>query len=224
MNTKWLGVLAILLSLLPCITISAQSGFYEEDPKVFTGGLILGANFAQVDGDTYYGYYKVGLNTGGTVYVHFSEIAGISLELLYAQKGVRGNAVLESPYIGTYVEKYFLNLNYVQVPLLFHIKSHKIDFEAGIAYARLISFKEWAETDQPNYINPSVNYFNNSDLDYMVGLTIKAYKNIYLNGRYEYSILSIRDPSRIPVGFGYGSNGQFNNTCALRFIYYFNQK
>jgi hypothetical protein len=214
---------ASLFILAACCSANsfAQSSYYEEDPKVFTGGLILGTNFTQVDGDTYYGYYKIGLNAGGTVYVHFSKTVGVSMELLYAQKGVRGVAVLQSQYVGTYAEKYYLNLNYAEVPILFHIKANLIDFEAGLSYARLISFKEWAETDQPAYFNPSVNYFKNSDFDYVVGLTIKAYKNLYLNARYQYSILSIRDPQRIPLGFGYGNNGQFNNTCALRVMYVF---
>ncbi len=215
---RWSLHACLLFTGLLCHAGSrAQSNFYEEEPKTFTGGIVVGTNFTQVDGDTYYGFYKVGLNAGGIVTVRFSESFGASMELLYAQKGVRGVNVLESPYVGTYVEKYYLNLNYVEVPILLHIKPSKLcvwqrqlDIEAGISYARLINFKEWAEADQPVLIDPNINYFKTSDLDYVLGLSFKAYKNIFINTRYQYSIFTIRDPTRIPVGYGYGTTGQYN--------------
>jgi hypothetical protein len=222
-HTAWLFML-----LLTCgIHCSAQS-YYEEVPKVFTGGLILGANFAQVDGDTYYGFYKVGVNAGATVQVRFSEIFSAGMELLYVQKGVRGLAVVGSQYGSTYAQKYYLDLNYAEVPVLLHIKPGskcptylRADFETGVSYARLINFKEYAENDQPVYFNPTVNYFKNSDVDLVAGINYKIYKNLHLNFRYQYSLTTIRDAARIPVGFGYGNAGQYNNTCTLRLKYIF---
>src|ERR1700744_4144942 len=75
----------------------AQSSYYIENPHTtFKGGLVLGTNFTQVDGDTYYGYHKIGLNTGGMVYVHFTQLFGVSMELLYSQKGSRAAMVTQS--------------------------------------------------------------------------------------------------------------------------------
>ena len=201
--------------------VHAQGSFYEQDPKVFNGGLIMGLNFTQVDGDTYFGYHKVGLNAGGVVYVHFTPFFGASMELLYSQKGSRGETVTESPSIGTYVTKYFMNVNYVEVPLTLHLVSHKFDLEAGASYALLISSKEWVLSDQPVNVDPVHNKFNSSDIDYVFGLGREIYKRLFANIRFQYSITSIRPPERIPVGYGYGSDGQYNNLFCLRLMYWF---
>lgn len=219
---KQTGVVYVFLSaLLFCAPHAFAQNGYIEDPKVFTGGPILGVNFTQVDGDSYYGYHKVGLTAGGVVYVHFTQWFGASMELVYTQKGSRGVNVTESPYIGTYVEKYSMNLNYVEVPVLLHAKSNRVDFEAGVAYARLINSKEWAQADVPVIIDPEYNKFNTTDIDYLIGGSINIYKQLYLNIRYQYSIASIRDSYRIPVGFGYGGSGQFNNMFTARLMYLF---
>ena len=209
-----------------CVILSvgharAQSNYYEETPKVFNGGLVLGGNFSQVDGDTYYGFHKVGLHAGGEVYIHFTAKFGMTMDLLYSQKGSRGETVLESQYIGTYVTKYFMNLNYAEVPVTLHYKEHGLDFEAGLAYSRLISSKEWILSDQPVSIDPVRNAFGTSDVEYLGGLTMKVYKQLYVNMRYEYSIISIRPNERIPLNYGYGNDGQFNNLFNLRAVYLF---
>jgi hypothetical protein len=219
----WMIIRLIFLYLTISLSLpaNAQDNFYEQEPKVFNGGLILGANFTQIDGDTYYGYHKVGLNVGGVVYVHFSSVIGASMELIYSQKGSRGEDVTESPTIGTYVAKYFMNVNYVEVPLTLHIRSHGWDFEAGVSYARLVHSNEWVLADQSVFIDPVLNRFNTADVDYIFGLTRKLYKELYANARFQYSITSIRPAERIPIGYGYGNEGQFNNLFSLRLMYMF---
>ena len=204
-----------------CVPAHGQSSYYDEEPKVFNGGLILGANFSQVDGDTYYGYHKVGLNAGGVVYVHFTKVFGASMEITYSQKGSRGEDVLESPTVGTHVEKYFMNLNYVEVPVTFHALFRGIDFEAGASYARLLKSSEWVLADVPVNIDPVANRFNTSDFEYVFGMGRKLYRGLYANVRFQYSITSVRPNDRIPVGYGYGSLGQFNNLFVGRLMYLF---
>ena len=211
----------ILMLLLIHSRTEAQGNFYEPAPKVFTGGLVAGLNFTQVDGDTFYGYQKAGINAGGLVYVHFSEVTGLSMELIYSQKGSRGELVTQSAINGTYVQKYFMNLNYAEVPVTFHVISHKFDFEAGISFARLINSSEWVESDQPVTIDPVANRFKTSDVDYVFGLARKLYKRWYANARFQYSITSIRPTDRVPAGFSWGNNGQFNNLLNLRIMYLF---
>jgi hypothetical protein len=217
---KWLIRLCVLTVVVFTYSNAPAQSYYEEPLKVFSGGLILGMNFTQVDGDTYFGYHKVGLNAGGVVYVHFTKVFGASMELLYSQKGSRGESVLESSTAGTYVAKYFMNLNYVEVPVTLHIVSHKFDFEGGASYARLIKSKEWIQTDMPVIIDPDHNRYNTSDVELIFGLGREVYKHWFLNLRFQYSLTSVRPPERIPVGFGYGSIGQFNNLFSLRVIYW----
>ena len=202
------------------IVLAGYGQAIAQEQRVFNGGLILGANFTQVDGDSYYGYHKVGLNAGGIVCAHFSSKVGVSLELLYSQKGSRGVSVYESYAIGTYIEKYNMNLNYVEVPLMLHLFHGRYDYEAGISYARLIKSSESVQSDRPVIIDPVLNRFNTTDLNYVVGLSRRMYKTLYVNARFQYSIISIRPTSRIPYGYSYSDKGQFNNLFNLRLVYY----
>ena len=215
------SILLFLLILSVQTGLRAQGGYNPDDPRPFNGGLILGLNFSQVDGDSYYGYHKVGINTGGVVYVHFTPVWGASMELLYTRKGSQAETVTESQALGEYVSKYFMGLNYVEVPVTLHYYYHSFDMEAGLSYARLISSTEYTTIDPPVIIDPIANRFNTSDLDYIFGLSRKLYKNLYINGRFQYSITSIRPWERIPFGYSYGQSGQYNNLVSFRFIYMF---
>jgi hypothetical protein len=213
----------IFLSLACAGTKASAQGWYEEENKVtFRGGLIGGLNFTQVDGDSYSGYHKVGINAGPTVYVHFTKMFGVSLEMLFSQKGSRSATVTESPYVGTYIQQYTMKLNYVEIPLLLHLVDRRLDFEAGGSWARIISTKEYAIADYPVIIDPVLNRFNTQDIEWIVGGSVKLNKHWYANARYQYSFIAIRPEDRVPVGFNYGSKGQFNNLCVLRLEYYIN--
>lgn len=213
---KALPLLAAILFGLPA---KAQEPLYEEG-RTFTGALAGGLNFAQVDGDSYYGYHKVGLHLGAMAYAHFTQVWGASMEMLYSQKGSRGVSVYESPAIGTYIFKYYMDLNYVEVPLMLHtIIMQRYDVEAGVSFAYLLSSKEWIQSDQPVAITEARNYFNNTDLDMNIGLTARLYRRLFANIRYQYSLTSMRPPERIPVGYSWGNLGQFNNLFNLRLVY-----
>lgn len=203
--------------LLLLLSFTARVSAQEE--KVFTGGLILGANFTQVDGDDYYGYHKIGLNTGAFVYAHFNKVWGASMDLLFSQKGSRGAAVSEYPGVGPAVDKYFIKLNYIEVPVTLHAIVCKFDFEAGLSYARLMSSDEYAIAAQSIVIDPDANRFNTSDINYVFGVRHDVYKRLALNFRFQYSVTPMRPYERIPYGFIWGTDGQFNNMICLRAIY-----
>ncbi len=218
---KWFAIL--LLSGM-CSPVLAQTNIFAkegEDVKKFTGALLLGLNFSQVDGDSYSGYHKVGLNAGAQVFIHFTPSVGMSMELIYSRKGSRAVTVTESPSMGTYIWKYYMDVNYVEVPLIFHYTQGKYDYELGASFAYLINSDEYVISDQPTTIDPVANRFNTTDIDFTMGLTRKIYKNLLANIRYQYSLTSIRPTDRIPIGYSYGNQGQFNNLFNLRLVYVF---
>jgi hypothetical protein len=192
---------------------------HAQEEKIFTGGLIVGANLTQVDGDDYYGYHKIGLHTGATVYVHFNRTWGASMDLLFSQKGSRGGTISEYPGIGPAVDKYFIKLNYIEVPITLHCILCRFDLEAGLSYARLLSTNEYAISTQSIIIDPEANRFNTSDFNYVLGVQHEVYKRFTLGFRFQYSAISIRPFERIPYGFVWGTEGQFNNMICLRAIY-----
>lgn len=195
----------------------AQDGYPED--RTFSGSLVFGANASQVDGDSYYGYHKLGLHTGAGVSARFTDEFGAGMELLYTRKGSVGQTIIESPTIGTYVYKYFMKLNYVEVPFTIHFRYKIVEIEAGISYSRLIKADEWVEADRPVYIDPIKNRYNTNDVDYLFGVSRQVYKKLFVNVRYQYSITSIRPADRIPYGYGYGNKGQFNNLFNFRLVY-----
>ena len=153
------------------------------------------------------------------VYVNTSRFFGISLEMLYANKGARGGNIEESIYLGTYIDKYYLNLNYVEIPLLLHLKLNHMDYECGFSYSRLVKSVEWAEADVPVPVYPAFNYFNKNDYEYVLGASLRLDKHWLANARYELSSQPIRTWDRIPPRYSqYGVN-EFNNAVILRVIY-----
>jgi len=197
-----------------------EEDIFGTPPAIFEGRLILGTNITQVDGDSYSGYHKLGLNTGGMVYIHLSHSIGASIELTYAQKGSRGAHVMESYYVGTYFDKYYLNLNYIELPVLLHWKQTALlDFEAGVSYAQLTGSKEWGLADVPVQIFPELNYFNSTDICYVGGATFRLNKHLYANLRMQYSIMPIRPWDRIPPHYFVSYAGEYNNVVTLRLMY-----
>lgn len=212
----------LLLSIqLIHTNVSAQSsGFFDIDnnERRFAGGLIAGANFSTVVGDGYGGYHKVGFVGGGVVYTEPVKNTLISIELLYSQRGSRGAKQIISNYTGAFFERFWLDLNYVEVPLLVHYCfSSKWHIGIGASYAQLLNSREEIYTDQPVTIDPDLNSFNKEDFNFIVSGGIQFGKGLFLMARYQRSLSTIRQLDHVPVW--QGPNYQFNDMFSLRLMY-----
>lgn len=217
-----------LASIVFSNTVKAQrnpSSYYEEIPRVFYGGLLAGVNFAQVDGDSYAGYHKVGLNLGGIMYARVAEHAAFSMELLFSQKGSKGNKPQLSNSNTYEIQNYGINLNYAEIPVLFnYFDKQKSHFGAGFSFSQLISSNETVTTKpEPPGGNGSWSDtlnkypFKKSDLNFVIGGDLHLIKGLFLNLRFQYSLLSIRK-DYYPE---FGRAQQYNNTWTLRLMYLF---
>ena len=150
-----------------CHTVYAQEGrgyFYKNTDRVFYGGLVSGMNFSALGGDVYDGYHKIGFNGGAVVYGRIFRRLLASVEMLYTMKGCRGVRAYDSYYAGTFVERYYVDLNYVQVPLVFNfLLNDKWSMGLGAAYNQLLKSKEDIVTDQPVYLDPVKYPFNKEE-------------------------------------------------------------
>lgn len=210
---KYATLIALFFISLPCY---AQD---NEDNKRFEGGFILGANITNVTGNTYTGFHKVGLNTGGVVYIHFNTTWGVSMEMLYVNKGARGAHETESLALGTYFDKYYLNLNYIEVPVLVHLKKFSFfDFEGGFAYSRLLKSKEWAAADVPVFFDPELTWFNKEEMSILLGATMPLGERWYGNMRLQSSLAPVRPWNRVLPRYSDYTN-QRNNVVSFRLIY-----
>lgn len=203
--------------------LARQESSYFTGEKTFYGGLVIGINCSQVDGDTYAGFHSAGLNAGGMVYWHISKPVGISMEFLYSQKGSRSVTETTSPYAGPYFSKYKIRLNYVETPLLVHyILSPKYQFGLGASFNALLSSRESFTALYPVHIDESQAAFNKFTFDLVGSISMMLWKGIMLNARYQYGITPLRDWDHVPVfQAGTGTRDQFNNMATFRIAYLF---
>ena len=202
--------------MLACYDLKAQDNYYLEDEHTFRGALIAGANFTQVDGDTYYGYNKTGMNLGGAVYIKVGESMALSMELLYVQKGSKGKPLSTSTIS---IQKYDINLNYAEVPLqLYYFDRHKHHFGGGFSYARLISSKENMVTTPVIPVVDGQYPFRKSDVNFLITGNFHIKKGFFIGARFQYSLMPIRKNNTPP---NLGRPEQFNNVWNIRLMYMF---
>jgi len=217
---RFITAFFMLLPALFCNKAMAQS-YYVEDPRTFYGGLLVGGNFTQVDGDRFAGYHKVGLNVGGIVYAQFAEHVAGSIEILFSQKGSRAHKTQPTTSQAYNILKYNIDLNYAEVPIMInYFDKRKSHFGAGFSYSQLISTKETVETDPPfptTTIKLEDYPFQKMDINFLIGFNLHLVKGLFLNGRFQYSVVPIRKN----VYPEFGRNEQFNNMWVMRLMYLF---
>ncbi len=220
-----LPLLTVIL-FISFVAANAQRGSYFNQPdkngedKIFFTGIVAGINAAQIDGDTYAGFHKAGLNAGFVSFVKFSPKVLGSIELLYSQKGARNATVINSPAVGSVPIIYTAKLNYVEIPLtLDYLVADKILFGLGLSYSRLISDKEEMDSYTGAGTSTLENTYRKQDINYLLAVSYQLSGNLFARARYQYSMLSIRDAQKIPIQFG--TPRQFNNLFALQFFLVF---
>lgn len=194
----------LIIWLLLCSVASAQ-----ENPKTqlrFRGGVILGLNASQVDGDDFAGYHKLGINGGFLSEIPVSKKFFTSVEILYSQKGAKSRT-----YAG-YPTEYRVNLEYAEVPVLINFQEKTaVNFGLGFSYGRLLKSKEYRdELPQP----PSTD-FNRDDICIVANGNYLISDHLRLNIRAAYSVVPMghRDTSN------FKNRGMYNNVITFRLAY-----
>jgi hypothetical protein len=199
--------------------------FAQSKKNFFEGGLVIGFNAAQVDGDKLAGFHKIGANMGVLGgFPIFKKNLYFQFELLYSQKGSRmSNNQLNAQV--TPNTNYVLTLNYAEIPLLlsYHDKDNKTRISGGISIGSLFN-----GTEKINYsysVN-AVDYYKKRDICWVADISYMASKHLGVSMRYSYSLAYIRNfagytyNGQSLVNPYYGTN-QFNNYVSIRGIYLF---
>jgi opacity protein-like surface antigen len=205
-------LLILLLFLIPQV-------FYAQR---FNGGLILGLSASQVDGDSYAGFNKVGLQGGVFVNTSLSPKTGVQMEIKYVGRGARKQTTDDDPEI------YKLTLHYIDIPVLFQYEAQKkIILEAGVVPGYL--FAAGGEDDGGKLDKDYLVDFKKVDLDWLLGLRYRFNENISAGIRYSYSLFSIRDYINTSANYslianmlGY-STGDYHNYLTFGIYYQFNR-
>lgn len=196
----------------------------------FYGGISGGIVFSQVDGDTYGGYHK--LSPLGGVYVRntLGNNWEFSLGMEYKRKGSKE---VQRNEWGDLVLFYSINLDYIEVPVIFSKKIEKIEIpglfkykfskdlfiDLGLSYGYLI---KGFEEDMTGPLNPEYGRpFKKYEIAHQMGITYRFSKKMFFTWRFSYTnfMLPVRNH---PGGQTYWFNrGQYNQNQSLILRYEF---
>ncbi len=189
-----------LFRLLVVMSVCVYSSLQAQN---IGGGLVLGFNASQIDGDRFGGFQKAGLQLGGFVNYAFSEQVGLQPEILFEQLGSANEQML------------LLKMSYISVPILLNFtlpiiigeNEHQIQFHLGPVIGIMLS-----ATDDFGFDFSRT--FDNPDLRGVLGIAYRL-GGISLSVRYGYSLLAFT-PSNSNVGLLQpGANGLFHNYASF---------
>ena len=155
----------------------------------FNAGLIAGATFSQVDGDSYYGFHKVGFTAGTYVSLPVANHFALQMELKYTQMGAHSSAkeIIEYNY-----PAYNLRLHYAEIPLMlrydfghFTVYGKSLDnlaLELGLSLDFLLKYRGEIETATQMW---KLNFFSVTG---NFGLHYAFTKHLGIGARMMYSI------------------------------------
>lgn len=181
--------------------------------QVFQGGVRIGLSGNQVDGDTYGGYNKMGVNAGFWIRLPFNDKLSLQTELYYAQKGSKHNP---NPEAGDYTY-YLMRLHYAEMPfILRYSPSNKLSLEAGLSFGTLIgSFEDFNDYAIDN------GEYKPIEFGFLIGVEYGITDRISLGLRSNQSILSIRKEVLNGSVVRLFDKGQYNNGISLIATYRF---
>ena len=206
--TLALGVLVFMLFSLPHSAVAQR----------FRGGLTGGLTAAQINGDSYSGFDKLGWQGGVFVETELMPVFDARLEIRYASRGARNPA--EDDNTGAY----FLALHYIDLPVLAALKIKKAGaVEIGLVPGYLFTLN--GEKDNGILTGEDKAAYHKFDLGTLLGFRVNITGKLAISFRYSYSIFSIRDLdsagsyySWFGQLFGH-SQGDFNNYLSLGIHY-----
>ena len=155
--------------------------------QVFKPGLIVGLSGAQIEGDGYGGYKKLGFIAGGFVAVEISEKVSSQFEIYFINKGSFDPA---RPDKGDY-DKFSVHLNYIEIPLILAYQTNKIKFEIGVYTSKLVGTPKLENEFGPIFVTQFP--FKPFDLGGLIGDSYKINDRFSCNLRSKNSIIPIRD-------------------------------
>jgi hypothetical protein len=175
----------------------------------FEGGILGGLTASQIDGDSYSGYNKVGIQAGAWVQRLFTYTIAGQLELRYVQKGSLHTNKPNDPVY------YKCVLHYIDLPIMAqYIYNEKVVFELGIGPEFLVSGKEFDAYSELPEREP---YFHSFTMSAIAGIGYTFWNVLTFSARFNYSIIPIRDH---PSGQSYLLNqGQYSHVLSFA-VYY----
>jgi hypothetical protein len=200
-----------------CLFLPMSVNAQDREEEVFNGGILLGGNASSLIGDEFDGYHKAGLNNGGFVQLKLNKHFGLSMDLSYSEKGVKGRRTIATESLGTEVQEYKLDLKYMAVSLQGqYFISPAVTLGCGLSYGQLLSAHEEGESEDSyeGIDNPEP---RNNDISALAAVTLKLSEHWYMMGGYEQSVQPVKEDEEI--AYKKAPADQYNSGFSLRFLY-----
>jgi len=175
----------------------------------FKGGIVLGMNVSQIDGDNFAGYNKAGLVGGAFVFTDFNEKWSALMEIRYAAKGSA------APKYYSYTKKFLLQ--YIEIPLLAQYEPvNKLKLQFGVSFGYLFNA---SQNDGYGY-EKFEEIPSRVEIAACVGITYSLTAHLDVNARFSYSMLPVFSDY---TGSTWGTGAWYNNVLTFAFYYRFGQ-
>lgn len=212
------------LRILPVVLTLATLLLCSENPlhaQRFGAGLVGGINASQIDGDDLAGFDKVGLTGGIKATISFESRWQANIEFLYSERGSRPD--IFNPEYDPDIE---VTLRYAELPVYISLgdwwqeegEYYKVTAFGGLSYARLISaqsFDYYHSAEES--VDLLVPYFNENDLSWLLGASIRTSPRWGFSGRYTRGITPLLSPEK----HGLNTKRLVSYFLTFRIEYYF---
>lgn len=206
-------LVALLLLVMPSM------GFGQV--QRFSAGLVGGVNCSQIDGDMLAGFDKVGLTGGIKTTMEFESVWRVNFEFLYSQRGSRPDV-----FNPEYDPDINFDLKYIEIPVYISVgdwwqeegKYYKASAHAGLSYGRLLDAQttDYFHSSEESY-DKLVPYFNENDLSWMLGVSMRFSQHWGVTARYTRGIIPLLSPEKHDLA----TERLLTYFLTFRFEYYF---
>jgi len=206
---KSLKLVAVFMFSLLCSGASAQD---------FTGGLKVGFDLSQIDGDQLSGYHKGGLIAGGFINRSLGPKLNWQMEMFYITKGSKKGINPEKNQLD-YMR---IAVNYIEVPMLlqFWMEKLKINFELGLSFSALVTSKEENGDGETTIIGP----FRPFGFGSLAGLNYAFSDQLSGTARISYSLSPIAVDNKVLFTIWNRFGGSYNNVLEFALNYHIQSK
>ncbi len=222
-------LLVVAILLLPLTPIQAQR--HKKNQQRIRAYPAVGATMSQIRGDELRGFKKVGFTAGVGAMVNLSdqERWQLSIEALYSERGAQNRSDVPFALIG-------FKLQYVDIPLFLHFTDPigGMTVGLGINYSRMVQQPHgellYHTSASADCIVPDSSDFGflRNDLALAVDFRFPIVKKLYLNVRYQHSIIPIKRQWHFTQyhnssmdQFTTWANDLYNSSLMFRLLYYF---
>lgn len=154
----------------------------KSEGQRFRGAVVAGLNLVQLDGDGLLGFHQAKFQGGIQVYTKLAERWELGVGILYNQQGSKRTAT-DFPS-----EFNKIDLNMVEVPVLFHFHEWKFLVNGGFSYSRLINYHILNNKEE----NVTADYeFNPTLFSILLGVTLNINEHFGVDLQWSKSLNSL---------------------------------